>query len=242
MFRLFRSRSVWLAIGVFTLAGTAFWIVFAAVAAIMSTAAGGADPDEVARVAVPLGMLAALAAAVLGIAAVVAVRRGRVRQWVPLREQMVRDAATLPGTHLAQVVSAANSAAGGQVLARDLITGHKRPLWLPGWNMPRGAVVSFRTTPSGPRVRAWMTGQLWRVTSREAARIERRTTKAYAAANVNRTMRLSSRSGTRPARRSPRPSASCGSTSPAEASQPSTRQDQSSGIGCCGGDASLLRV
>ena len=184
MFRLFRSRLVWLTIGVLTLAGTAFWIVVAFVAAVMTTAAGGADPDpdEVARVAVAIGMLAALAAAVLGIAALVAIRRGRVRQWVPLREQMVRDAATLTGTHLAQVVSPANPAAGGQVLARDLITGYQGPLWLPGWSLPRGAVVCFTTTASGPQVRAWMTRQLWRVISREAARIERRTTKAYAAA------------------------------------------------------------
>jgi hypothetical protein len=95
---------------------------------------------------------------------------------------MVRAAATLPATHLAQVISPANPAAGGQVVARDLITGYQGPLWLTGWNMPHGAVVCFNTTASGPQARAWMTGQLWRATSREAARIERRTTKAYAAA------------------------------------------------------------
>ena len=184
MFRLFWSRLVWLAIGVLTLAGRAFWMVVAVVAAVMTTTAGGAEPnpDELAQVAVPLGMLAALAAAVLGIAAVVAVRRGRVRQWVPLRGQMVRAAATLPSTHVAQVVSPANPAAGGQVLARDLITGYQGPLWLPGWNPPCGAVVCFTATPNGPQVRAWMTGQLWRATTREAVRIERRTTKACAAA------------------------------------------------------------
>jgi len=184
MSRLFRSRLVWLTIGLLTLAGTAFWITVVIVAAVMTTAAGGADPDpdELTRVAVPLGMLASLAAAVLGILAVAAVRRGRARRWVPLREQMVRDAATLPGTHLAQVISPADPAAGGQLLARDLITGYQGPLWLPDWNPPRGAVVCFTATPNGPQVRAWMTGQLWRSTSREAARIERRTTKAYAAA------------------------------------------------------------
>ena len=184
MFRLFRSRLVWLTIGVLTLAGTAFWIVVAVVAAVMTTAAGGAEPnpDELARVSVPLGMLAAAGAAALGIAAVVTVRRGRARAWVPLREQMVRDAATLPATHLAQLVSAANPAAGGQVLARDLITGYQGPLWLPGWSPPRGAVVCFTATASGPQVRAWMTGQLWRATSRETTRNERRITKAYAAA------------------------------------------------------------
>jgi hypothetical protein len=131
-------------------------------------------------------MLAALAAAVLGITAVVAVRRGRARQWVPLREQMVRDAATLPATHLAQVVSPANPAAGGQVLAMDLITGYQGPLWLPGWNPPRGAVVCFTAAPNGPQVRAWMTGKLWRTTTRAAARIERRTAKAYRAAERDR--------------------------------------------------------
>jgi hypothetical protein len=180
VFRLFRSRVVWLTIGLLTLAGTAFWITVVIVAVVMSTAGAGADPDpdELARVAVPVGMLAALAAAVLGIMAVVAIRRGRVRQWVPLREQMVRDAATLPGTHLAQVISPAAPAAGGQVLARDLITGYQGPLRLRGWNLPRGAVVCFTATPNGPQVRAWMTGQLWRSTSREAARIERRSSQA----------------------------------------------------------------
>jgi hypothetical protein len=180
MIRLFRSRLVWLTIGLLTLAGTAFWITVVIVAVVMSTAAGGAVPDldELAQAAVPLAMLAALAAAVLGIMAVVAVRRGRVRRWVPLREQMVRDAATLPGTHLAQVISPADPAAGGQVLARDLITGYQGPLWLPGGNMPRGAVVCFTATPNGPQARAWMTGQLWRSTSREAARVERRSSQA----------------------------------------------------------------
>jgi hypothetical protein len=95
---------------------------------------------------------------------------------------MVHAAATLPSTHVAQVVSPANPAAGGQVLARDLITGYQGPLWLPDWNPPRGAVRCFTTAPNGPQVRTWMTGQLWRATSREAARIERRTTKAYTAA------------------------------------------------------------
>jgi hypothetical protein len=174
----------WLTIGMLILAGTTFWIVVAVVAAVMTATAGGADPDpdELAQIAVPIGMLAATAAVVLGIAAVVAIGRGRAQQWVPLREQMVRDAATLSGTHLAQVVSPANTAAGGHVLARDLITGYQGPLWLAGWHLPRGAVVCFTAMPSGAQVRAWMTGRLWRATSREAARIERRATKAYAAA------------------------------------------------------------
>lgn len=188
MFRLFRSRLVWLTIGVLTLTGTAFWVVVVTVAAIMTTAVGGTepDPDDVARVAVPLGLLTVAAGLVIGIAAVVMVRRGKARQWVPLREQMVRDSTKLPGIHLAQVVSAANPAAGGQVLAKDLITGHQGPLWLPGWNPPRGAVVCFTATSSGAQVRAWMTGQLWRATSREAARIERRTARAYGHAERER--------------------------------------------------------
>jgi hypothetical protein len=68
MLRLFRSRLVWLTIGLLTLAGTAFWVVVAVVAAIMTAAAGGADPDPdaLARVAVPLGMLAAAGTVVLG--------------------------------------------------------------------------------------------------------------------------------------------------------------------------------
>jgi hypothetical protein len=180
VFRLFRSQLVWLTIGLLTLAGTAFWIAVVIVTVVMSTVAGGADPDpdELAQVAVPIGMLAAIAAAVSGVAVVVVVRRGLVRQWVLLREQMVRDAATLPGTRLAQVISPADPAAGGQVLARDLISGYQGPVWLRGWNMPRGAVVCFTATPNGPQVRAWMTGQLWRATSREAARIERHSIRA----------------------------------------------------------------
>lgn len=184
MFRLFRSRSVWLTIGLLALAGTAFWIVVAVVSAAMTTAAGGGDPDpdEPAQVAVPLGMLAATGTVALGITALVVIRHGRTRRWMPLRDQMVRDAATMPNTHLVQVVSPANPAAGGQVLARDLIIGYEGPLWLPGWNPPRGAVVCLTATPSGHQVRAWMTGQLWRAASREAARIERRIAKAYATA------------------------------------------------------------
>jgi hypothetical protein len=182
MFRLFRSRLVWLTIGVLTLTGTAFWIVVAAVATVMTTAAGGSDPDpdELAQVAMPLGMLAATSTAVFGITVVVVIQRGRARQWVPLREQMVRDAATLPGTHLAQVVSRANPAAGGQVLARDLITGYQGALWLPGWIPPRGAVLCFTATPRGAQVRAWMTARLWRTTSHEADRISRRARSAFA--------------------------------------------------------------
>lgn len=87
-------------IGVLTVAGTAFWMVVVAVAVVMSAASGGADPDpdELARVAVPVGMLVAIAAVAGCIAAIVAICRGRARQWVPLCEQMVRDAATLPDT------------------------------------------------------------------------------------------------------------------------------------------------
>jgi hypothetical protein len=184
MFRLFQSRLVWLTIGVLTLAGTASWMVAAIVAAVMTKAAGGndPDPDQLANVAVPLGMLAALAMIVVCVVLMVMMRRGRTRQWVPLREQMIRDAATQPATHLMQVISPPNPAAGGQVLAIDLITRHQVPLWIPGATLPRGAVVSVTLTAGGGQVRAWMTGQLWRATTREAARIERRSTRAFAKA------------------------------------------------------------
>jgi hypothetical protein len=185
LFRLFRSRLVWLTIGVLTVAGTAFLIVVVAVAFVMYAAAGGTDPepDELGRIAGPLGLLASVTAVAGCIAVIVAIQRGRTRHWLPLREQMVYDAATLPDTHLAQIASTANPAAGGQVVATDLITGDHRPLWLPSWNPPRGAVVCFTATPNGGQVRAWMTGKLWRATSREGARIERRTTTAHAAAD-----------------------------------------------------------
>lgn len=184
MFRLFRSRLAWLTIGVLTLAGIAFWIVAALAAAVITTAAGGndPDPDQLAMVAVPLGMLAALATIVACVALMVMMRRDRTRQWVQLREQMIRDAATQPATHLMQVISPPNLAAGGQVLVIDLITRYQGPLWLPGWNLPRGAVVSVTLTAGSGQVRAWMTGQLWRATTREAARIERRSTRAFAKA------------------------------------------------------------
>jgi hypothetical protein len=125
MFRLFRSRLLWLTIGVLTLVGVAFWLVVVAAAVLMTMATGGADPDpdELARVAVPFGLLAALATVAAAIAVSVMVRRGRVRQWLPLREQMVHDAATEPATHLVQVLSPPNPAAGGQVLAIDLTAG-----------------------------------------------------------------------------------------------------------------------
>lgn len=46
-------------------------------------------------------------------------------------------------------------------------------------------VVCFTATPGGPQVRTWMIGQLWRATSGDAARIECRITKAYAAAQCD---------------------------------------------------------
>jgi hypothetical protein len=184
MFRLFRSRLLWLTIGVLTVGGVAFWTVVVAVAVVMYATAAVADPepDRLAGVGVSLGLLAAIIAVAGCIAAIIAIRRGRARQWLPLRDQMVRNAATLPDTHLTQIVTPANPAAGELVLARDLITGYRGPLWLPGWSLPRGAVVCFTATPNGGQVRAWMTGKLWRATSREAARIERRITKANTAA------------------------------------------------------------
>jgi hypothetical protein len=59
MLRLYRSRLVWLTLGVLTLAGVAFWLAVAVVAVVMTTAASGADPDPdaLARAAVPAGLL-----------------------------------------------------------------------------------------------------------------------------------------------------------------------------------------
>jgi hypothetical protein len=40
---------------------------------------------------VPLGLVAATVATAGCIAAIIAIRRGRARHWLPLRDQMVRD-------------------------------------------------------------------------------------------------------------------------------------------------------
>jgi hypothetical protein len=194
MFRLLltilRSRLFWRAALVLNVATTAFWLAFAVVAAIMVLVVGSSaiesDPARLVRVALPISLTATLAAiGALGVVAV-ARRRGRVRQWLPLRESMLHDAGTLPSTHIAQVLSPPSAAAGGHVLAVDLITSHQGPLWLPGCSVPRGSVVCFSETPAGPQVRTWMSGQLWRSCEREAARAERRTARAFERAERDR--------------------------------------------------------
>ena len=89
-------------------------------------------------------------------------------------------------THLAQILSRSEPAAGGQVLAADLRDGCQGPLWLPGPVMLRGTVVSFTQTSAGPQVRAWMSSALWQACARETERVNRRTTDAVAQAERDR--------------------------------------------------------
>ena len=183
LFAILRSRLLWRGVLVLTVAATVFWLAFAATAAVLVLVVGSSaiesDPARLVRVALPISLVATLAAIVaLGVVAV-ARRRGRVREWLPLREAMLHDAGTLASTHIAQVLTMPSAAAGGHVLAVDLITGYQGPLWLPGCSVPRGSVVCFRETPGGAQVRAWMTGHLWRSCEREAARVERHTARAF---------------------------------------------------------------
>jgi hypothetical protein len=118
------------------------------------------------------GVLAATAALVgLGVLAVVR-RRGRIRRWVPLRESMLHDAATLPATYLVQISSRPQATVGGSVQAVDLLTGGCGILWLPT-SYPTGSVLCFSIHARGPVVRAWMTGAMWAAKARGAARSER---------------------------------------------------------------------
>jgi type IV secretory pathway protease TraF len=184
LFAILRSRLLWRGALVVTVAAIAFWLAFAATAVVMVGVVGSSaiesDPAQLVRVAVPVSLVAALAAIVAVGVVALARRRGRIRQWLPLREAMLHDAGTLPSTHVAQVLNTPSPAAGGHVIAVDLITGYQGPLRLPGYDVPRGSVVCFSETPDGPQVRTWMTGQLWRACEREAARTGRRTTRAFA--------------------------------------------------------------
>ena len=94
----------------------------------------------------------------------------------------MHDAASATETHLVQILSGPDPAAGGHVLAADLRNGSQGPLWLPGPTLPRGTVVSFTQTSAGPQVRAWMSSTLWRACARETERVNRRTTDAVAQA------------------------------------------------------------
>jgi hypothetical protein len=171
--RLMVSRRLWLCIGV----AAAVTVVFtlAAVAAIvvgvlLDRAVGReSDVERLTAIGLIVGLLAATAALV-GLAVVR--RRGRVCRWVPLREQMLHDAATLPATYLVQISSRPQASVGGWVQAVDLVSGGCGHLGLPA-SYPTGSVVCFSIDARGPAVRAWMTGAMWAATAREAARAER---------------------------------------------------------------------
>jgi len=179
LFAVTRSRIVWVAISVATVAGVAFVFTVALAAAVMIASRGqDVDPDELAAVATSLGLLAAVAAFATMVSAWRVVRRARTLQWLPLREAMVRDAASVQDTYLVEIVAPSDPAVGGHLLATDLNTGGSGALWLPEPALPHGAVVCFTQTATGPRVRAWMTRRLWRACTREAARVEGRAAQA----------------------------------------------------------------
>jgi hypothetical protein len=64
------------------------------------------------------------------------------------------------------------------VIATDLRNGGRGPLWLGGEVFPAGAVVCFTSTATGPAIRSWMTGGLWRACTKHAARTARRAARA----------------------------------------------------------------
>jgi MFS family permease len=173
--RLMVSRWLWLSIGVAAAVTVVFTLaaVAAIVAGVLLDRAVGREPDveRLTAIALIVGLLAATAALVgLAVLAVVR-RRGRVRRWVPLREQMLHNAATLPATHLVQI-SSRPQGRGGWVQAVDLIINGCGHLGLPA-SYPAGSVVCFSIDVRGPVVRAWMTGAMWAATARETARAER---------------------------------------------------------------------
>jgi hypothetical protein len=100
---MLRSRLVWWALLVITAVVVAFWMAFVAAAAVViatiGTEAAEADPDRVTSIAVPSAVLASVVAVVAVAVIVRARQRSRIRQWLPLYNQMVRDASQ----HLAQV-------------------------------------------------------------------------------------------------------------------------------------------
>src|SRR5918994_4221945 len=180
---MLRSRLVWWALLVITAVAVAFWMAFVVAAAVViatiGTEAAEADPDRVTSIAVLSAVLASVVAVVAVAVVVRARQRSRIRQWLPLYNQMVRGAGR-PSEHLAQVLTEPSPEAGGHVIATDLVTGGRGPLLLPGQRLPAGSVVSFTDTPSGAQVKAWMTARLWRSCEHEAARIQRRSARAFA--------------------------------------------------------------
>lgn len=178
LFGILRSRIVWIAIGVITAAGVVFVVTVAFTAAVVIAVRGqDMDPDVFAELAISLGLAAAAAATAAVVIVWRAVQRARSRRWLPLYQALVRGAAGTRDTDLAEIVTPPDRAAGGHIAA-DLHTGGRGPLWLPGLALPRGTVVCFTQTPTGPQVQAWMSRGLWRACAREAARIDRRTASA----------------------------------------------------------------
>ena len=179
LFAVLRARILWIAIGVITAAGVAFVFTVALTAAVVIAVRGQeVDPDVFAELAVSLGLAAAAAVFAGVLVAWQAVRRARARRWLPLYQAMVRDAASAPDIYLAEIITPPDPAAGDRMLVADLHTGTHGQLWLPGLALPRGTVVCFTQTPTGPQMRAWMSRGQWRASAREAARIERRTASA----------------------------------------------------------------
>ena len=107
-------------------------------------------------------------------------RRAKARRWLPLHDAMCRDAATLPSTYLAQILTVPEHEAGGQVMATDLINGACGALPLLSLSFPTGAVACFTWSADGPQIRAWMTGRLWRACARRAEHERRRSARAAA--------------------------------------------------------------
>jgi hypothetical protein len=155
---MLRSRLLRWALLVITAVVVAFWMAFGAVAAAViatiGTEAAEANPDRVTSIAVPLAVLASVGA-VIAIAVVVHARqRSRIHQWLPLYDQMVRDASR-PSEHLAQVLTEPAPEAGSHVIATDVVTGARGPLLLPGVHAgrrPHSLLWSIRSregTPAG---------------------------------------------------------------------------------------------
>jgi ABC-type multidrug transport system fused ATPase/permease subunit len=174
--RLMVSRWLWRSLGVLAALTVVFTLTAVAVlvAGVLLDRAVGREPDVewLTVIALIVGMLAATAALVGLMVLAVVRRRGRIRQWVPLRESMLHDATTLPATYLVQISSRPQAAVGGAVQAVDLLTSGFGCLWLPA-SYPTGTVLCFSIYAQGPVVRAWMTGAMWTATAREAARADR---------------------------------------------------------------------
>jgi hypothetical protein len=106
LFAILRSRIVWVAVGVVTVAGVAFVLTVAVTAAVVVAVRGeDVDPDQVAELATSLGLLAVATTTAAMLAAWRGLRQARVRRWLLLYEAMVHDAASATETHLAQILT-----------------------------------------------------------------------------------------------------------------------------------------